>query len=182
VSFAHHTSKNPDLLLEAWELLVARGGGVPTLTLLGMSGARRARFQERVEELGLHEFVRLEPFLPEEAFRKVMSNADLVVFPSDFEGFGLPVLEGMVLGKPVVIGPEPAVMEVSGGHAQVASDWTPAALADAVSRARAMTSEELAAAREWALSFSWERTVRGTRSILADLAGLPADAGRGPAG
>ena len=69
----------------------------------------------------------------------MLAEADLVVFPSDFEGFGLPVVEGMLLGKPVVLGPEPATNEVAGGHAAVAADWTPAALADGVRRARAMT-------------------------------------------
>ena len=54
----------------------------------------------------------------------MLADAELVVFPSDFEGFGLPVVEGMLLGKPVVLGPEPATNEVAGGHAAVAADWT----------------------------------------------------------
>jgi glycosyltransferase involved in cell wall biosynthesis len=105
----------------------------------------------------------------------VFGAADLVVFPSDFEGFGLPVVEGMLLGKPVVLGPEPATTEVAGGHAAVAADWTPAALADAVRRARALAGAELEAARAWAATFTWERTVRQTRELLASLAaGRPA--------
>ena len=95
----------------------------------------------------------------------------MVVFPSDFEGFGLPVVEGMLLGKPVVLGPEPATNEIAGGHAAVAADWTAAALADAVRRARAMTSGELEAARAWAATFTWERTIRQTREVLAGLVG-----------
>ncbi len=71
----------------------------------------------------------------------------MIVFPSDFEGFGLPVAEGMRLGKAVVIGPERATTEVAGGHAFVMADWTADALADAVRAAEAMTDEQRAAAR-----------------------------------
>ena len=70
---------------------------------------------------------------------------------------------------PVVLGPEPATNEVAGGHAAVATDWTPAALADAVRRARSMTAAELEAAREWAATFTWERTIRQTREVLVEM-------------
>jgi glycosyltransferase involved in cell wall biosynthesis len=171
VGFAHHTNKNPDLLFEAWAMLAADPGGAPPLKLLGVGAARREAIAARVAALGLGDRVELAPFLPDEEFHRVFADADLVVFPSDFEGFGLPVVEGMLLGKPVVLGPEPATNEVAGGHAAVAADWTPAALAEAVRRARAMTGAELAAAHSWAATFTWERTIRQTREVLAGLAG-----------
>ncbi len=169
VGFAHHSNKNPDLLFEAWSLLAADPGGAPPLKLLGVGSARREAIAARVSSLGLGDRVELAPFLPEDAFQRVLAEAAMVVFPSDFEGFGLPVVEGMLLGKPVVLGPEPATNEVAGGHAAVASDWTPAALADAVRRARSMTAAELEAAREWAATFTWERTIRQTREVLVEM-------------
>jgi glycosyltransferase involved in cell wall biosynthesis len=169
VGFAHHTNKNPDLLLEAWARLDADPGGAPPLTLLGVGSGRREAIAARLSSLGLTDRVELAPFLPEEEFRRVFAGAELVVFPSDFEGFGLPVVEGMRLGKPVVIGPEPATTEVAGGHAAVAADWTPGALAGAVRRAQTMSAAELEAARAWAATFTWERTVRETRELLASL-------------
>ncbi len=169
VGFAHHSNKNPDLLFEAWSLLRADPGGAPPLTLLGVGSTGRAAIAERVASLGLGGSVELAPFLPDADFHRVLAEAEMVVFPSDFEGFGLPVVEGMLLGKPVVLGPEPATTEVAGGHAAVAADWTPAALAGAVRRARATTETELSAARAWAAGFTWERTVRQTRDALAEL-------------
>jgi glycosyltransferase involved in cell wall biosynthesis len=169
VGFAHHTNKNPDLLFDAWALL---GADAPPLTLLGVGSARREAIASRVAALGLSERVELAPFLPDEEFHRVFASAGMVVFPSDFEGFGLPVVEGMLLGKPVVLGPEPATNEVAGGHGCVAPDWTAAALADAVRRALAMGDAELSAAREWAATFTWERCIRQTRDVLAGLAGL----------
>ena len=169
VGFAHHTNKNPDLLFEAWSLLAADEGGAPPLKLLGVGGARREAIAARASALGLDDRVELAPFLPDEEFHQVLADADMVVFPSDFEGFGLPVVEGMLLGKPVVLGPEPATNEVAGGHAAVARDWTPAALAGAVRRARALTPDELEAARAWAATFTWERTIRQTREALVEM-------------
>jgi len=169
VGFAHHSNKNPDLLFEAWSLLAADPGGAPPLKLLGVGSARREAIAARVAALGLSERVELAPFLPDEEFQEVLAESSMVVFPSDFEGFGLPVVEGMLLGKPVVLGPEPATTEVAGGHAAVATDWTPSALADAVRRAGAMTDVELEAARAWAATFTWERTIRQTRAALEEL-------------
>ena len=170
VGFAHHSNKNPDLLFEAWSLLAADPGGAPPLKLLGVGSARREAIAARVAALGLGGRVELAPFLPDEEFQQVLADAEMVVFPSDFEGFGLPVVEGMLLGKPVVLGPEPATTEVAGGHAAVAADWTSGALADAVRRARAMGGADLEAARAWAATFTWERTIRQTRAALAELA------------
>lgn len=166
ISFAHHTNKNPDLLLDAWAELSRRGSDAPDLLVLGVGGARKPALQAAIEERGIADRVRLAPFLPDEEFKQVLAAAEMVVFPTDFEGFGLPTVEGMALDKPVVIGPEKACLEVAGGHAVVMADWTPAALADAVVRARQVDAEALAAARSWADTFTWERTIRQTRSAL----------------
>ena len=99
-----------------------------------------------------------------------MRSASMVVFPSDFEGFGLPVVEGMLQGMPVVIGPEPATLEVAGGHASVLADWSPAALADAVAAAGTATPAQLESARAHAAAFTWPRCVEQTRQFLVELA------------
>ncbi|MDX6276869.1 MAG: hypothetical protein QOJ72_997, partial [Nocardioidaceae bacterium] len=100
----------------------------------------------------------------------VLAAARAIVFPSDFEGFGLPVVEGMSLGIPVVIGPEQATMEVANGHAVVMADWTAASLADAMMSAERLSPDEVSAARAWGRTFTWERTVRETRQMLEALA------------
>lgn len=166
ISFAHHTNKNPDLLLDAWAELARRGAETPELLVLGVGGARRPALQAAIDERGIGERVTLAPFLPDDEFRAVLAAAEMVVFPTDFEGFGLPTVEGMALGKPVVIGPEKACLEVAGGHAVVMDGWTPEALADAVVRARAVEAPALEEARAWAGTFTWERTIRQTRSAL----------------
>ena len=92
-----------------------------------------------------------------------------MLFRSDFEGFGLPIVEGMALGKPVIIGPDPGCLEVAGAHAEIIESWTADALADAVLRARQRTAEQTTAAAEWAGTFTWRTTVARTRAALLEL-------------
>lgn len=168
ITFAHHSNKNPDLIIDGWSALVASGRAVPQLLVLGV-GSARDRLMAMVESCGLGDHVTLAPFLPDDEFAQVMTEAEMVVFPSDFEGFGLPVVEAMQLNKAVVIGPEKATTEIAGGHAYVMTDWTPEALAAAVTAAQAMGVEDRAAAREHGLEFTWERTVKETRALLEGL-------------
>ncbi|WP_332666024.1 glycosyltransferase family 4 protein [Aeromicrobium sp.] len=170
VAFAHHTNKNPDLILDAWALLAGRDEPVPPLMMLGVTGARRERLGGIIAERSLTEHVTLAPFLPDDEFQRVLASADTIVFPSDFEGFGLPVVEGMALGKPIVIGPETATMEVADGHAVVMNDWSAASLADAMVRAIGLPDDTLELARAWGASFTWDRTVGQTREMLRAVA------------
>jgi glycosyltransferase involved in cell wall biosynthesis len=169
VAFGHHTNKNPDLVVAAWGVLAHRGSAVPPLTILGLPSASRGRLEGSIAAARLGDHIRLAPYLDDREFRRVLAEADLVVFPSDFEGFGLPVVEGMTLGKPVVIGPEKATLEVSGGHAVVMEDWSAGALADAVERALVLNEDDLARARAWGAEFTWDRAVRDTRRALAGI-------------
>lgn len=169
IAFAHHTNKNPDLIIDAWEVLAKRGDPVPPLMIIGVRGPIRAKLEADIAGRSLGQHISLAPFLPDVEFQKVLSEAEMIVFPSDFEGFGLPVVEGMTLGKPVVIGPEKATMEIAGGHAAVMNGWSAGALADAVSTASAMTPDDLEKAREWGMRFTWDTTVKQTRSELLRL-------------
>jgi hypothetical protein len=171
ITFAHHTNKNQDLIIEGWADGLARGLQLPALTMLGVGSGSREAMNRQIESHGLEGKISLAPFLPEPEFQQLMKSTSMVVFPSDFEGFGLPVVEGMLLGAPVVIGPEKATLEVAGGHAAVLADWTPAALADAVSQAAGFDSAHLERARAHAAEFTWARCVEQTRAMLAQLAG-----------
>ena len=170
IAFAHHTNKNPGLILDAWALLAKGDDPVPPLMMLGVSGPDRPRLESMIDERSLGAYVSLAPFLPDHEFQQALSGAKIIVFPSDFEGFGLPVVEGMALGKPVVVGLDKATREVAGGHAVVMADWTAEALADAMTTAGQLSPEQLRAAQAWGATYTWDRTVRETRKMLAELA------------
>lgn len=177
VTFAHHTNKNLGLILDGWQLL---GSSAPELLVLGVAGDRRTAIEEAVARRGLVGSVALAPFLGETEFRQTLAGAALVLFPSDFEGFGLPVVEGMRLGIPVVIGPEPATREVAGGHAFEMTSWQPAELARVVREGLAASPAQLAAAGRHAAGFTWANNVTQTRELLSTL--LERAAPTGPTG
>lgn len=169
LAFGHHKNKNVDLVLDAWASLVAdtsTNWRPPPLKLVGVGSDNFEEVQRRVNEIGLADWVELLPFLPDAKFQSVMASSSMVVFPSDFEGFGLPVVEAMRLGIPIVVGPEPAVLEVAGGHATASRDWTAQSFAQAVRAAPALGSERLSEAETHGRTFTWARAVHETRQTL----------------
>lgn len=154
VAFGRFANKNADAVLEAWAEF-CRADDAWTLRLVGMSEDDRLRAAERVAALGIADRVALMPWLDDEQFAQTFVGASLIVFPSEFEGFGLPAVEAMRLGIPLVVSADPALEEVTGGHAVIATDLTPSGLAASMRHAVASSAEELAAAQAWAERFSW---------------------------
>jgi glycosyltransferase involved in cell wall biosynthesis len=167
IAFGQYGNKNVDLVVDAWSRLHADGEDLP-LALVGLSETARATVQAKVDRAGLTGFVEVLPWLPIESFQERFASASLVVFPSDFEGFGLPAAEAMRLGIPLVITPDPALLEVTGGHAVVTDDDSPEGLAKAVTEARRTTPAALAAAQEHAAQFTWANTASRVREMLGE--------------
>lgn len=165
VAFGHHTNKNVDLVLDAWMDLV-RGDQAPHLRLTGVPDEHRAIVEMAVAERRLGARVTVLPFLASADFERLFAQSGLIVFPSDFEGFGLPVIETMRLGKPVVVGPDEAVLEVAAGHATVMAKWTSAALSAAVGEALCASPARLEAARDYATGFTWARATSQSRAAM----------------
>ena len=109
--------------------------------------------------------------LDEEALIALMQSADLVVFPSLYEGFGLPVLESMMAGTPVITTRRASLTEVGGEHAiYVDEPCSPNDFARAMTKTLASGTKDdektIAAARAWANRFTWDRTAKMTLEVL----------------
>jgi len=165
VAFGRFANKNADAVLEAWAEF-CRTDEAWTLRLVGMSEDDRVRAGERVAALGIAGRVVLMPWLDDEQFAESFVGASLIVFPSEFEGFGLPAVEAMRLGIPLVVSADPALAEVTGGHAVIATDLRPLQLADSMRQAVASSAEELADARAWVEQFSWGAMAGVVRDAL----------------
>ncbi|GAB3855511.1 hypothetical protein GCM10028801_11250 [Nocardioides maradonensis] len=172
LAFGHFANKNADAVIEGWARFCATdpstgSGQAWHLRLVGMGSADRAAAATQVERLGMSERITLMPWLDDDAFQRCFVDAGLVIFPSDFEGFGLPAAEALRLGIPTVVSDDAALREVTGGHAAVATAMTPDALADAYRRAIATTDEQRRAGQAFAEAFTWRRTAEVVRRGLA---------------
>jgi len=110
----------------------------------------------------------LRGYVEKEELADLYRGAAALVLPSRFEGFGLPVLEAMACGTPVVAAPEPALREVAGDAALYAE---PAELGAAVRRAIEQRETLVAAGFERARLYSWEETARRTLAVYRDVLG-----------
>jgi glycosyltransferase involved in cell wall biosynthesis len=173
LAFGHFPNKAVDRVIDAWEILRERGEARP-LVLVGLAGDARERLLERLRQAGLKNLITPLPWLDNDEFHARFASAGLVVFPSDFEGFGLPAVEAMRLGIPLVISDDDALLEVTGGNAIAVSGDDPASLAAAVSAAWATSEEDLNRARAHA-GRSWEDVARETRAALAEVASAQAE-------
>jgi glycosyltransferase involved in cell wall biosynthesis len=110
----------------------------------------------------------LRGYLDKAALADLYRGAACLVLPSRYEGFGLPVLEAMACGTPVVVAPEPALREVAGDAALYAD---PSELADALRQAVRQRDRLAAAGLERAKAFSWRGTARRTLGVYRDVLG-----------
>lgn len=124
--------KNLTTLLEAYAE-VAQQQAAPLLVGGGKGWLYDAVFQ-RLEALGLRERVRFVGYLDEAELPLWYAAATVFVFPSIYEGFGMPPLEAMACGTPVVASNTSSLPEVVGDAGLTVSPYDPAALAEAISR------------------------------------------------
>jgi glycosyltransferase involved in cell wall biosynthesis len=104
----------------------------------------------------------LRGYVAKPELARLYQGAACLILPSHYEGFGLPVLEAMACGTPVVAYPDPALREVAGDAAVFAE---PGALAEAVRHALADHERLSQAGLERARHFSWEETARRTVEV-----------------
>jgi glycosyltransferase involved in cell wall biosynthesis len=166
-----HPRKNFAAVREAVAGL-ARAGLPHRLAIVGNPAADpNAKSYERQAAAELRGFpgrVRLLRGLPVATLAALMARADVFCLPSLFEGFGLPALEAMACGTPVVVSDRGALPEVVGGAGLVVSP-DQSAVADAVRRVvsdPALAARLRATAVVRAAQFSWRRTAAGWLAVL----------------
>jgi glycosyltransferase involved in cell wall biosynthesis len=128
--------KNHLRLVQAFSRL-QMGGAHPDLTLAiaGGSGWQYDQVRAEVARLGPTERVRFAGFVQDADLPALYSSASVLAFPSLYEGFGLPVLEAMACGTPVVCSSASSLPEVAGDAALMVDPADTQALADAIDRA-----------------------------------------------
>lgn len=163
LAFGHFANKNASAVIAGWAELCRRNEQW-LLRLVGLGEADRASAAAEVQRLGISDRVELMRWLDDPTFVRTFAGAGLIIFPSDFEGFGLPAVEALRRRIPLVISADPALLEVSGGHAEVVADLSPAAVAEAMERAIATDARRLQDGFEWAGRFTWRRMAEAIRA------------------
>jgi glycosyltransferase involved in cell wall biosynthesis len=129
--------KNLATLVEAIKILRDRADGSFQLLVVGARGWKNTKLDETIRRLGLTgEHIRFLGFVPEEDLPMLYSGSRLFVFPSLYEGFGLPLVEAMACGVPVVASNTSSIPEVVGDAALLVPPTEPEAFAEAIIRVR----------------------------------------------
>jgi glycosyltransferase involved in cell wall biosynthesis len=163
--------KNLETLFAAYQQLRQRG--LPhRLVVVGPTDWKSAGIFQRLRALGIEQDVLLTGFVTDEDLPALYSGASVFAFPSLYEGFGLPPLEAMACGTPVVTSNRSSLPEVVGDAGLLVEPFDVEALASAIDRL--LTDPELSAGLIQrglirAASFSWTRTARAHRCVYRDV-------------
>ncbi len=139
------------------------------LVVTGKKGWLYDQIFRQVESLGLEGRVIFTDYVPGGDLPALLSGARLFVFPSLYEGFGLPVLEAMACGTPIVCSNASSLPEVAGNAALLIDPLDVEGLAAAMERVldnEELQTELIERGFEQARKFSWERCARETLDVL----------------
>jgi glycosyltransferase involved in cell wall biosynthesis len=164
--------KNLERLIEAFHIVRRGEFEHVKLLIIGDEISKYATLRRAVHRYKLHKHVRFFGFVPDATLAILYRLARVFVFPSLYEGFGLPPLEAMASGTPVITSNVSSLPEVVGDAAMLIDPYQPEAIAGAMRRVLAddrlrddMRERGLARARE----FSWGQSIRRVRQIYDEV-------------
>jgi glycosyltransferase involved in cell wall biosynthesis len=164
--------KNVDRLIEAYSILRRRGYEQVKLLIIGDEISRYQNLRRLVHRFQLHQHVRFFGFVPEATLAVLYRKAAMFVFPSLYEGFGLPPLEAMAAGTPVITSKVSSLPEVVGDAALLVDPMDAGAIADAMARVlddEALRRDLIRRGCERARMFSWTRSVARIREVYGEV-------------
>lgn len=161
--------KNLRTLLQAYAKLETNA---PPLVIAGAKGWGDTKLPDLVQSLGIGDRVKVLGYVPEETLPDLFSATQLFVYPSLYEGFGLPVLEAMACGAPVITSNVSSLPEVAGDAALLVDPESTDQLAGAIQRLiddSGLRSELAQKGLARSASFTWEETARGTARVYTSV-------------
>jgi glycosyltransferase involved in cell wall biosynthesis len=164
--------KNIDRLIEAYSLLRKRGLEDVKLLIIGEEVSKFPSLRRLVHRYQLHAHVRFFGHVPDATLAALYRLAAVFVFPSLYEGFGLPPLEAMAAGAPVVTSNVSSLPEVVGDAALLIDPHDAGALANAISRVLTdgnLRADLIRRGHARVKAFSWERSVARTHAIYHEV-------------
>lgn len=164
--------KNLERLIEAYHIFSQKEKNPPKLVLAGGKGWLYDSIFQKVTDLGLSDNVIFTKYVPSEDMNPLMCGALAFVFPSIYEGFGMPPLEAMACGVPVLASDAASLPEVTGDCAVIADAYSPESISDGLNRLYHDQSLRLKLSRdglERAKGFTWERSAEILYNVYKEL-------------
>jgi glycosyltransferase involved in cell wall biosynthesis len=164
--------KNLVRLIEAFAGFRASGFDEVKLLIIGDEISKLPALRRAVHRHKLHKHVRFLGYLPDHTLAILYRLAAVFVFPSLYEGFGLPPLEAMASGTPVITSNVSSLPEVAGDAAVLVDPYDVDSIADGLRRVvsdSALAAELRRKGLERAREFSWERSVEKTRQVYQEI-------------
>jgi glycosyltransferase involved in cell wall biosynthesis len=164
--------KNLERLIDAFGRVRAHGLDDLRLVIIGDEISKYPPLRQAVHRHRLDKYVRFLGFQPYDTLAGFYRLARAFVFPSLYEGFGLPPLEAMACGTPVVTSNVSSLPEIAGGAAILVDPYDPASIADGITRAvsdEALRAELIARGLARARDFSWTQSVAAIHRIYMEV-------------
>lgn len=165
--------KNQIALVKAFEIVKQRHGFPHSLVIVGDMAKGGETVSQAIKRSPYAADIQLRPYTAEESLLYFYNCANLFVFPSLYEGFGLPLLEAMACGVPVIAGRVASVPEVVGDAAMLVEPTNVEELADAMAN-MLMYEDQKTLWRQKGLrhvtNFSWTQTARDTLAVYRAVA------------
>lgn len=162
--------KNLDTTIRAFAKAIQLCGSSASLVCVGARDGADFKIRQRAEQLGIADRVQLVGHVEAAALPAIYQSATLFLYPTLYEGFGLPVVEAMASGVPVITSNTSALKEVAEGYADLVSPLEVHQIAESI--AKLLTDEDhrlvlAGAGRKRADEFRWRLTAEKTLDVYA---------------
>ena len=160
--------KNLPNVLRAFARAQATAEFPEALVCVGARSGSDFKLRQLADQLGIGPRLRLVGEVPQEALPAIYQGASLFLYPTLYEGFGLPVIEAMAAGVPVITSNGSALREIAEGYAHLVEPLDVDAMAAAIVRCLAdeeHRAELIQLGRKRAADFDWDQTAEKTRDV-----------------
>ena len=164
--------KNLVNLLDAYSIYRRRSHAPLPLIIVGKDGYQAEIVKKRARKSDLHASVRFLGYVPENEMPAIYSMADIFIFPSIYEGFGIPIIEAMASETPVVSSNISSIPEVCGECAVLINPRSPLAIATAILKLeneKVMKMELIEKGKLRSANYTWEKNAEETAECYKDV-------------
>jgi glycosyltransferase involved in cell wall biosynthesis len=169
--------KNLDTVVQAYARARLLAPFDAPLVCVGNRSGSEFKIRQRAEHLGIGDQVRLLGHVAQEALPAIYQGATLFLYPTLYEGFGLPAIEAMASGVAVITSNTSALKEIAQGYAHLVDPLDIPAMAKAIAQCMSDDEHRAALARlglRRARDFRWEHAARKTLGVYLSVLGAPA--------